>query len=688
MKSNTKIPSLLPYLEATGAKLHMSLILNSKEPSIQEKSPFPFLSISESDPFARLIQAQFVTDAGSEIKRVFLLLQRDEYPISEDALWPISNHDIDECWQRTFSSYSSKSRDSSAVILANQIGKDGGLKPLQSLFYCKPKQIFFHPPCPRCGLTLQQCYDDHLLTSLGLQEYSTSLMRYLFCPACFESLGKSHFYAYSLKESTPPILRDRWDLIKEFGQLTEDEKHSNQFPCSHCPSYQECYGANGLAVSRIVPFSFYPFFMLIFPDRLVNAVDFLSIVSGGTSEDLERQLGEKQEFGRINCLKALKQNGPVKTPFFFDKDERYFLEVLYLKLSFLGELFQTVFSGPDTYKHPDFGLSIDKIWIKLSEQGSLLPFFWNFKIKLLGIGGNTARAPFLPKFPPTYSPHFLGTAWFFSLLVNSKQGVADVYEELGRTIEQNISNDEVSFESFLNNDLKGAFSPDNIFWDLEVKTIRKDWERFWVRSLDLGWSLLKASLTGDSNWSKEKFWQEFENLRKEIKDTLFQQGPTVAEADTVSKNKAIHEILTKLIEKWSIDFETKEDELEKTIIVSPTGGQKLDEKVTVSQEDNDLQETVIQRPGYSEKVTSTPVKPEEEDILETTIIAPSQKPSTPFSSSRRLPPEDTAVDKNVTNLEQKLEDTADTKKRKDEADGDDFLYETVILRPDKAKDKE
>jgi hypothetical protein len=663
------MPSLLPYLEPTGAKFHLRLSLVSQEPSIQEKSPFPFFNISESDPFTRLVLAQFVTDADSEISRVFLLLQRDEYPLSEETLWPISNHDIDECWQGTFSSYLDKNRHSSGVILANQIRKDGNLSPFQSLFYCKARQIFFHPPCSKCGFPLQQCYDDHLLTSLGLQPYSTSLMRYLFCPACLESTGKSDFYAYSSKDSHPPRLKDRWGLITEFGRLAEEGgKSSNRIPCSHCPSYSECYGANGLAVSRIVPFSFYPFYMLIFPDGFVNAADFLFLISGILPENLEHRLGERREFGRIHCLKALRKNVPIKTPFFFEKDERYFLEVMYLKLSFLGELVQTVFSGWDTYKHPDPGLSIDNIWVKLSGQGSLLPFFWNFKLKLMGIRGSDIKAPFLPKFPPSYSLHFLGTAWFFSLLVNRNQGVSNVYEKLGQIIEKITSNDDVSFEGLITNEFKGAFSPDYIFWDPEGKTLEKGWERFWVRSLALGWSLLEASLTGDSKWSKDKFWQDLENLRKEVKDTLFQQQLTIAQADTASKNKAIHEILAKLTEKWSIDFETGEDELGKKAIASPTGGDKLDETVIDSQEDKDIQETVILRPGDFK---------EEEDIPETVIIKPSEKPSTPFGSSKRL---------TLKEMDEKLKGTPETKRHVNGADRNDFLAETIIQRPDKGKE--
>jgi hypothetical protein len=315
--NNIKMPSLLPYLEFTDTKFRLNFSLISQDGSILEKSPFPFLIISESDPFARLIEARFVTDAGSEIKRVFLLLQKDEYHLTRDELRPFNNQDIDQCWQKAFLFYSRKNQDGSAIILADQIGEDGGLISLQSLFFCKSKRIFFHPPCPVCGLPLQQCYDDDILTSLGFQRYSASLKRYLFCPSCFGSTGKSDFYVFSLESSDHSALKDRWDLIKDFGRLTEVRNRLNRFPCIDCSSRQECYGSDCLAVSRIVPISFYPFYMLIFEAGSVNVYDFLSLISGASFDDLESRLSEKQESGRINCLKALKRNSLATTPFFF-----------------------------------------------------------------------------------------------------------------------------------------------------------------------------------------------------------------------------------------------------------------------------------------------------------------------------------------------------------------------------------
>jgi len=643
--NNIEMPSLLPYLELTDTKFQLNFSLISQDSSILEKSPFPFLVISESDPFARLIEARFVTDAGSEIKRAFLLLQKDEYHLTRDELRPFNNQDIDQCWQKAFLFYSRKNQDNSAIIIADQVGEDGGLTPLQSLFFCKSKRIFFHPPCPVCGLPLQQCYDDDILTGLGFQRYSASLKRYLFCPSCFGSRGKSDFYVFSLESSDHSALKDRWDLIKDFGRLTEVRNRLNRFPCIDCSSRQECYGSDGLVASRIVPLSFYPFYMLIFEAASVNALDFLSLISGASFDDLESRLSEKQQLGRMSCLKFLKRNSLSATPFFFDKNKRYFLEVLYLKLSFLGELVQTIFSGIDD---PGFGLSVDSLWINLTDQSGLLPFFWNFKLKLINIVGNAVKPPFLPKlFPYSSSPHFLGIIWFYTLLVNKKQDISEVYVTLGEKIEKIVPSDDDSLESFLKNSSDGAFSPENIFWIPDGKSVSQDWVRLWEKSIGLGWSLLKIGLrTGlmeNSKWSKDKFQQELENLRKEVKDKLFSHELNFVQTEPEPENKAISDILAKIMEKWSIGLDAQKDELEKTVVASTVNREQFDNTNVVSQDEYGLEETVILSPADFRKEKSPSVQADENDM-----------PAT---------------------------------KGADQPEENDFISETVILSPENSSDK-
>lgn len=638
--NNIEKPSLLPYLELANTKLRLSFSLISQDDSILEKSSFPFPVICESDPFARLIEARFETDAGSEIKRVFLLFQKDEYHLTRDELRPLTNQDVEEYWQKAFLLYSRKNQDSSVLILADQIGEGGGLISLQSLFFCKSKRIFFHPPCPVCGLPLQQCYDDDMLAGLGFQRYSDSLKRYLFCSSCFDSTGESNFYVFSLESSDHPALKDRWDLIKDFGRLTKVRNNLNRFPCTNCSSHQECYGSGGLVATRIVPFAFYPFYMLIFEAGSVNALDFLSLISGASFDDLESRLRERQQLGRINCLKALKQNTLVTTPFFFDKDERYFLEVLYLKLSFLGELVQAVFPRIDD---PGFGLSIDGIWINLTDQSGLLPFFWNFKPRFINIGGNAVKPPFLSKLFPYSNPHFLGIIWFYTLLINKKQGVSEIYVTLGEKIEQIVSNNDDSLESFLKNGADGVFSPENIFWVSDGKSVSQDWVRLWEKSIGLGWSLLKTGLMENSKWSKDKFQQELKNLRKEVKDKLFSQELNFVQAAPAPNNKAISDILANIMEKWSIGLDAQKDELEKTVDVSTASGEWFDNTNVVSQDENGIGETLILSPADFKKEKSPSVQVDGDDI-----------PAT---------------------------------KGADQPDGDDFICETVILHTDNGNDK-
>ena len=71
-----------------------------------------------------------------------------------------------------------------------QSGADGILSPFASLFFCKEKGRYFHPPCPRCGRPLALCVDDAVLAAAGLPLYSRSLERHLYCEACAGSSAR------------------------------------------------------------------------------------------------------------------------------------------------------------------------------------------------------------------------------------------------------------------------------------------------------------------------------------------------------------------------------------------------------------------------------------------------------------------------------------------------------------------
>jgi len=218
---------------------------------------------------------------------------------------------------------------------------------------------------------------------------------------------------------------------------------------------------------------------------------------------------------------------------------------------------------------------------------------------------------------------------------------------LGEKIEKIVPSDDDSLESFLKNSSDGTFSPENIFWIPDGKSVSQDWKRLWEKSIGLGWSLLKIGLrTGlmeDSKWSKDKFQQELENLRKEVKDKLFSHELNFVQAEPAPENKAISDILAKIMEKWSIGLDAQKDELEKTVVVSTTNREWFDNKNVVSQDDYGIEETVILSPDDFKKKRSQSIQAEENDI-----------PAT---------------------------------KGADEPEENDFISETVILHPDNGGDK-
>lgn len=746
MNDIIEIPSLLPYLKTDGTQFHIKVSVVDQNDSIHQKSSVPFLVVSESGQFARIIDARIKTDAGTDIEPVFLLIQKDEHPLSRDALWPLDNRTIDRYWQNTFTFHSHKKSGSSPLILKDQIDKDGALLPFQPLLYCKFKQTYFPPLCPDCGTVLQQCYNDSMLQEYGLRSYSTSLKRYLFCPSCIGSKGKPDFYVSSLVDDDPAFLKDRFELIKKLGQLNQNENLAGRSPCVNCSGYQECYGSDGLAISRIVPLSFYPFYMLMFKGDSVNGLDFLSLMSGASFKEIEDRLKEKQQPGRLNCLKHLKREPSINTPFFFQNEDRYFLEVLYLKLSFLGELTEAIFSGLDTLQYPDFGLSMDRIWVKLSDQNRLLPCFWNFKLELLDIIGSDVPSSSISQFPRSYGIHLLGLAWFYTLLVNGKQDVAQIYPVLGEVLEKIGAQNDANFGNYLEAGFPQVLSPENIFFNPDIIYVKQDWHKFWEASLGLGFRLFEVGMLGLRDWSVAEFGHKLEHLRQQIKNDLFSTKPFVPTEESEANDKIIYNILKKIMNTQQEGGETSWDELEtnhvlpqsentadnkiapdiqedtdvfKTVMLS--SGDELIEKLTGIEQkqepgeaievpesepdetliltperletpgisddfdhyDEDMEETVILSPDDIEQHLKPSSKSEEGDLPETVIISPEQ------GSLRcpEVPPDPCLQDFGSENIEKGgvVSDemmTAENKKA-EKSEPDEFLEETILVQPEK-----
>jgi hypothetical protein len=701
MTNNGQIFSLLSYLDASRGNFHLDPSLTSDDSAALERSPFPFLTITDTDPLTQLIEARIRSDAGSEIARVFLLVQRDRYLLAKDALWPVNNRGIEDAWQKAFSFYSSENRDNSFITLAGQLDDQGGPAQLSSLFFCKTMRVFFHPPCPKCGAPLQQCEDEELLGKAGLQSYSVSLKRYLYCRTC-ATAGKLDFYVYELEPSDPQTLRDRSALIKKFKLLVEGNRNVEQFPCIGCPNYKDCYGADQRVLSRIVPFSFYPFHMFIFKAMSLNALDFLPLVSGAAFQELEAELENKGEYGRSSCVKNVRQGNLIKAPCLFDSGSRNFLEVLYLKLTFLAEVFQGISSGNEILRHPDLRLSLDNIWVNLPEHGSRLPFLWDFRVKFTDIFRQQADKTSSTGLQSAGSLFFMGLVWFYTLLVNRRQDMSKVYLSLRGILDMSSSDSSFSFDKYVHEGTSPVLLPSNILWEPEGKTVNNDMLPLWEKGLQAGWSVLNAGLYPSAGFSLDNFLEQLDKTREEIKGRLFSAAPADEQQPSREKDKAISNILKNIYDKWGPPAAVEEETLTETVMLSPGRADRKIPPPPSSEESDIVSSTVIISAGKAPASPETPAPEQpvkQDDILTETIIISPQgikdtlKPSpvTPQKKPDTGPPETVII--SAKDAAEALRpageqpgaapETEEQKKKKEQ----DFLAETIILKPGELKGK-
>ncbi len=613
------MPSLLPYIRSSRAisRLHIPCI--SRETSAGGALRFPFILISESSPLTRIIQAQIESDHGSPVKQVFLLLDKDTYLLPDDKSRGLNNETVERCWQRAYERYRA---DGSAILLADQIGEDGHIRRFQPLFYCQSRDTFFHPPCPNCGRPLTLCTDDDLLISCGLQAYSHSLRRYLYCRECLDTTGRSEFYASAPDNTDPASIKDLHRMITGFGSLNEAE--DQKFPCPACPLKNECYGEQDLALTRIVPFSFYPFHLLILESASINALDFLALLSGASFEELRDRLEANRLFGRIPYLENIAIRAAKSSPFLFENEDRFFLEILYLKLSFLGQLARIVFSDTNSLWNTPQDTCLDRVWINLTHQESLLPFFWDFQASLTDIG--TAALDHPPITPPLSNTYVLGTLWFHGLLGNQALEAKDITTLLAKGLQRYDALTTTFDETAVMDEYPHLLGPENIFWNPHEKPLPEEWSCLWRDALGLGWGLLKSSVPGGSRLSEENFWKAFDTLREEIRTTLFQPGPVRAEQEAgTSVNVAIHEILLQILSKWSAQPQRREDALEETVVLSE-GAQSHTQSGQALE--TELEETRIIQTGQRSPETDPGTGyTDDGDVLETVILSGDDVPA-------------------------------------------------------------
>ena len=731
MKNPTKDRSLLPYLEdGKGLFLRFTTAIESSgDPS---REAYPFIVLNDTDPVARLVAGAFVTDTEDTAKALFVLLERDDYLLRYEPLLPVTNTDIEEAWQSAFSFYRSSGREERFVTFRCQCAEDGRLSRLAPLFFCNVRRRFFHPVCPRCGLPLQLCADDDRLVSAGLMVYSRSLKRYLSCgfAACE---GSSEFYVHKRTYSDPPDLRDFGDLVQAFSGLLDGGGVDADLPCSRCDDEGLCFGEGRDALSRIVPFSFYPFYMLMFESMLVNGLDFSFLLSGAPPDELVARLRSVEESGRARAVESLVKSGRKR--FLFEDSEKFFLEVLYLKLSFLASVISEA-PDEDRLVRPGFAFALDRIWVNFADQTDFLPSYWTFKTKPLDVFWSISKSLAGTKTTSRPDLYYLALIWFYVLTANKRQDVPEITAAIREGMDRYRAAGKEPDAGFSSYYSQGVFSPSSVFWNLDDnKGMRLDETdvALWERCQVLGWSLLKAAASGGA-WSKGRFLEEVEALLRNIRNDLFGLVPPVPHtAVSCLDDTAIKGVLDGIISKWRAEAEKQtrvvaeptepeweEESVRTVILTSQTGfeatpsasfivSDDLKETLLPSQRavgvkpegspaqkepfDDGMDKTVIlsvgghveeAAPGAGQRAEGREKSGEEEDLLEKTAII-----SRPDFERQRM-----AVSRTDVEIGADMDDTVrsgdaaavspggdETEKRRKKSAEEDDMDDTVILSP-------
>jgi hypothetical protein len=709
LNQNPFTPSLLPYIEPKRVGFFIDLTGEARLPhTAKTRKRFPFSRLNDSSPLTSLLRADIVSDGGSCVQPVFLLVQKDNYRFQPSELRPLTNSDIEASWQQAhlfFSAQEAKQTDPDAlsqslIQLGNADAADGRRSAFQSLFFCSHRHLFFHPPCPRCGRPLSLCKDETLLAGQGLEAYASSLRRYLHCSTCPATMEGNGFFGLTLNTADPPGVQDCSGLIAAWRRLLASGVPLNEFPCTTCPEKETCHGPDNLSAARITPFGFYPFHMLVVKAMTLSAADFLALVAGANSEELETHLRKANVPARLANFQEQKHRFDRNDFFFFAGTDNHFLEVLYLKLSFLYEIAACI----NTRQTPlDMHAALECLWVNIPTQNRLLPALWNFSAAYFDIGLTDRVSAALPVLLPGQATYLLGVIWFYVLLANRMQSAADIIAALSKisaspnTLNQPSPNDPLNQKS-------PVFSPENIFWSPDAQRLKHlpaQWRAMWENSLSLGRALLTLDRQEAADWSSSRLQQDIDALRNEIKRALFTVTAAPKPTEAVpGENQAIHEILMRIIQKEAAFNKPAssatpiEDEPEaETIMIRGTAGQDTPRETIAPSSDSreeELAETVILSKG-------TPVHPQpretvipnhihrEEALAETIVLSPTGGKNQPERIIDASPDElpETIIISRSSSADKKASNPAPPPEMNNTGpdDGDDILSETVILRP-------
>lgn len=698
--------SLLPYLCDDGGKLCLNIShINQKSGQFKERAKFIQPDYTD-DALTVGYNAQLCTDLGFVVKQVTLLTQRDHYPILNNHSPLITNSDIEERWQHMATQYDHAKTPSPHILFKEQFDSNGAFLPFSSLFFCTKRKLFFHPPCPRCGKVLSLCRDDELLEEFGLAHYSKSLRRYVYCPTCTPLHGKP-WYAKTTTGENNSAVQNCTQLILDFGSIDTQPDIETHFPCVDCSSHKNCFTISDQSSDTIQPFSFYPFYMVITGNISCNGQNYLAMVSGASTDQLSthwRQRGISCDLGN-NTEHPLAQD--VNRSLHPPENSHHFFEVLYLKLQFIKLVAEDLLKNNTNSLFTEQLIPTHTIGISLDSHPAL-PLYWGISLSTLGLGVDFNQISPYPKKPDHSHAYIIGLLWLVSLLSNKHQGDAEIIQKLNKLLEESPKKDLILRE------IDETFLPYQIFWSSNKNYADPgQWSTQWDKILSIGYNLLHSGYHNDPVDSKnivESINVSLSEVKKQIFAPTHKQSVSFKESTSPeeSENVALFGIIDTIQKKWQQDLQTSQtkqsiensdftesisqesvhlkketptetEDPEKTIMMSARSKESVITESTMSTDspldNHGFDDTHIVAPRTDQQILSSPPETPPDDFSNTSVSSEEELEKTVRIKRQSKPqPADTNIQRN--DFENKLK----TERPVDD-DEDNFLTETVVLRP-------
>jgi len=514
----------------------------------------------------------------------------------------------------------------------------------------------------------------------------------------------------------PDNVHDVDELIGLWKQILATSPDKSGLGCGICPAIDSCFGSDSRMSGRIVPLSFFPFYMLTFPAPSLTAENFIAM------------LGDKPPAEPRTAKSTIFWADQYR--FLFHDEDRQFFEILYLKLTFLAQVCRQYLTVDGKGGCQEFDLSLEGIGVDLSPSGAGLPAFWNFNVRILDAIGAFQLTPFAPIVPEAPRLHFLGALWFRTLLVNARQHADTVFAEVGRRVSKPEIENGTDALDMDETDPGGVFAASQIFWEPGRRNPPENWQSYWIQALRLGFQLVQAGLRTGASWDNTRFLNALEVLRKQIKDKMFSSAETTSVDQTGPQRSArMRRVLDEILGKWladaaadggpplpepespSVDARDNgwEQDNQETVIVSVGDGAPpaatpppgvSESPPEASSWNGDLDATIVLRPD-ADKPASTAASPSE-DLEPTVVISPSANRSAPPPPEKDEDLPATMIKRGADSEQAPTGDTDEefeptvilrsgalpSSKKAAPSNDDEIMEQTVIIRSEVNKEKE